>query len=97
MLSRFQPENFSQNLKLVEAVSQIAERKQVTLAQVAIGWVCAQGAIPIPGSTKAERVEENSRVVELSEEELEELSGILEKCLVEGERYGGVHERFLNG
>ena len=96
MLPRFQPENFPQNLKLVEAVGQIAERKQATLAQVAIGWVCAQGAIPIPGSTKAERVEENCKVVELSDGELEELGGILEKFPIGGERYGGVHEMFFN-
>lgn len=87
----------SQNVKLVEAVEQIAERKQVSLAQVAISWVYAQGAIPIPGSTKAERVEENCKLVELSEDELEELGGILEKFPVGGGRYGEVQQRFLNG
>ncbi|CAF9925525.1 MAG: Pyridoxine 4-dehydrogenase [Heterodermia speciosa] len=94
---RFQPQNLSQNVKLVEAVEQIAERKQVSLAQVAISWVYAQGAIPIPGSTKAERVEENCKLVELSEDELEELGGILEKFPVGGGRYGEVQQRFLNG
>ncbi|KAK9389412.1 NADP-dependent oxidoreductase domain-containing protein [Lipomyces mesembrius] len=55
MLPRFNPENFDQNLKLVEAVGQIAKRKGETTAQVAIGWVCHQDAIPIPGSTKEAR------------------------------------------
>ena len=75
----------------------MAERKQVTLAQVAIGWVCAQGTIPIPGSTKAARVEENCKVVGLSEGELEELNGLLEKCPVVGERYGEAQQTLLNG
>jgi len=97
MLSRFKPEVFDQNLKLVNAVGQIAKRKGVTTAQVAIGWVCRQGAIPIPGSTKANRVTENCKPASLSDEDMAEIQKILDTMPAAGERYGGVHENLLNG
>jgi pyridoxine 4-dehydrogenase len=96
MLPRFQPEAFKQNFKIVEAVEGIAKRKGVTTAQVAIGWVCRQGAIPIPGSTKAERVVENCRPAELTDEEMAEIQSVLDAIPVSGLRYGGEHEKFLN-
>lgn len=96
-MPRFQAENVEQNMKLVEAVEAIAKRKNATLAQVAIGWVCRQGAIPIPGSGKATRVAENSRPVDLTEEDLQEIQGILEKVPVAGGRYPKAHEKLLNG
>jgi len=97
MLPRFKPENFDQNLKLVEAVGQIAKRKGVTTAQVAIGWVCRQGAIPIPGSTKEARIIENCKPASLTDEDMAEIQKILETLPISGERYGGQHEAMLNG
>ena len=96
-LPRFKPENFGQNLKLVDAVAEIAKRKGVTLAQVAIGWVCGQGAVPIPGSTKEGRVVQNCRPAELTQEEMREIQGLLDEIPIVGERYGGKHEAILNG
>jgi pyridoxine 4-dehydrogenase len=96
MLPRFKPEVFAQNFKLVEAVEKIAERKGVTTAQVAIGWVCRQGAIPIPGSTRAERVVENCKASGLTDEEIAEIQEIIDQLPVLGERYGGEHEKLLN-
>ena len=93
---RFQPEVFDQNFKLVEAVEQIAKRKGSTTAQVAIGWVCRQGAIPIPGSTKPERVIENCKVASLTDGDMAEIQKILETLPITGERYGGAHEKLLN-
>ncbi|PGH26614.1 hypothetical protein AJ80_01743 [Polytolypa hystricis UAMH7299] len=84
---RFQAGAFEQNLKLAGAVGEIAKRKGVTLPQVAIAWVRRQGAIPIPGTTKAERMVENCADVQLSEEELEELQQILKEFPVQGGRY----------
>ncbi|KAL9603482.1 MAG: hypothetical protein Q9219_001169 [cf. Caloplaca sp. 3 TL-2023] len=95
-MPRFQPEVFDQNLKLVEAVEHIAKRKGVTTAQVAIGWVCRQGAIPIPGSTKSERVIENCRPVPLTDEDVAEIQDIMATLPISGERYGGAQEKFLN-
>ncbi|KAL7626104.1 hypothetical protein AAE478_002874 [Parahypoxylon ruwenzoriense] len=96
MLPRFKPEAFHQNLKLVEAVEEIAKRKGVTTAQVAIGWVCRQGAIPIPGSTRVERVIENTKPASLTDEEMSKIQKILDTLSISGERYGGVQEKFLN-
>jgi pyridoxine 4-dehydrogenase len=95
-LPRFQPAVFDQNLKLAEAVERLANRKGVTTAQVAISWVCQQGAIPIPGSAREDRVIENSKIVSLTDEDMEELQKILETLPVSGERYGGAHEKLLN-
>ncbi|KAH6666096.1 NADP-dependent oxidoreductase domain-containing protein [Halenospora varia] len=97
MLPRFKPENFDQNLRLVEAVGQIAKGKGVTTAQVAIGWVCRQGAIPIPGSTKEARIIENCKPAYLTDEDMAEIQKILDTLPISGERYGGQHEAMLNG
>ena len=93
---RFQPPAFNENVKLVKAVEQIAKRKQATVGQVAIAWVRWQGAIPIPGATKVERVVENSADISLSEEELEEIQKFLDTLPIQGERYGGEFEKLLN-
>ncbi len=97
MLPRFKPENFEQNLKLVNAVERLAKLKGMTTAQVAISWVCHQGAIPIPGSTRESRIIENCTPVSLTEEDMAELRRILLSLPVAGERYGGQHEAMLNG
>lgn len=97
MLPRFKPDVFDQNFKLVEEVEKIAKRKGTTTAQVAIGWVRQQGAIPIPGSTRIERVIENSKAASLSDEELAEIQKILDTLPISGERYGGEQEKLLNG
>ncbi|KAK1750197.1 NADP-dependent oxidoreductase domain-containing protein, partial [Echria macrotheca] len=96
MLPRFQPENFGQNLKLVEAVEQIAKQKGVTTAQVAIGWVVRQGAIPIPGSKKDSRVIENCNPASLTDSDIMDIQKILDTLPISGERYGGQHEAMLN-
>ena len=96
MLPRFQPAVFDQNLRLVEAVESIAKRKGVTTAQVAIGWVVAQGAIPIPGSASVEHVVENNNIVALTDTELTEIQTILNTLPISGERYGGAQEKFLD-
>jgi len=96
MLPRFKPDVFDQNFKLVEAVEQIAKRKGMTTAQVAIGWVCRQGAIPIPGSTRVERVIENCKAASLTDEDMAEIQKILDTLPISGERYGGAQEKFLN-
>ncbi|KAL4780403.1 NADP-dependent oxidoreductase domain-containing protein [Aspergillus varians] len=95
-LPRFQPDVFDNNFKLVEAVENIAKRKGTTVGQVAIGWVRAQGAIPIPGATTEERVRENTTDVTLNAEDLDELQKVLDTLEVHGERYGGKHEKLLN-
>jgi aryl-alcohol dehydrogenase-like predicted oxidoreductase len=65
---RFQGANFQRNLDLVATVEALAHRKGCTPAQVALAWLLAQGddIVPIPGSTRMERVEENAGAVSLS-------------------------------
>ena len=96
MMPRFHPDVFDQNFKLVEAVEQIAKRKGITTAQVAISWVCHQGAVPIPGSIRTERIIENCKVTTLTNDDVAEIQNILETLPVGGPRYGGDHEKLLN-
>ncbi|KAI1113126.1 NADP-dependent oxidoreductase domain-containing protein [Nemania sp. NC0429] len=84
---RFQPGAFEQNVKLAEFIEGVARRKGVTPAQVAIAWVRQQGVLAIPGATKASRVEENSRSVELTPAELAELQRAVDQFEVVGFRY----------
>ncbi|KAG8163348.1 hypothetical protein KVR01_006645 [Diaporthe batatas] len=95
-LPRFQPGAFEQNFKLVEAVEKIAGRKGATVAQVAMAWVRRQGAIPIPGTRKVERVVENCRDVELSADDLAEMQKLLESLPITGGRYPPAFEALLN-
>ena len=75
-LPRFHPEAFAANRRLVERVAEIAPRHGVTLAQVALAWVLAEGVVPIPGTRGRARVEENVGAVGvvLSEGERAELA-----------------------
>ncbi len=86
---RFQGENFQKNLDLVARVEAIARKKGCTPAQLAIAWLVSRGQdiVPIPGSTRAERVEENAAAVSitLSPDELEALDSVA--AAVAGNRY----------
>lgn len=95
-LPRFQPGAFEQNFKLVEAVEGVAKRKGATVAQVAIAWVRRQGAIPIPGSRRVERVVENCQDVELSADDLAEIQTLLESLPITGGRYPAAFESLLS-
>ncbi|KFY84543.1 hypothetical protein V500_09228 [Pseudogymnoascus sp. VKM F-4518 (FW-2643)] len=102
-LPRFQPDVFDLNLKLVEEIEKLAKKKGYTMPQVAIAWVAAQGkkaggpvTIPIPGCTTVPRVEENLTSVALDEQDLSELSEILARIEVHGDRYGGPHKNYMN-
>ncbi|MCW2967855.1 MAG: aldo/keto reductase family oxidoreductase [Solirubrobacteraceae bacterium] len=78
---RFQGENFQKNLDVVAQIEELAERKGVTPAQLALAWVLSQGddIAPIPGTKKVVRLEENVAAadVQLTAEELEEIAGAL--------------------
>ena len=89
---RFQGKALKANLKLVDALETIAERKGCKPSQVAVAWVISQGSgkvpiIPIPGASSVERVEENLTEVSLSKDDMEEIAEILYKHPVEGLRY----------
>ena len=93
-LPRFQPENFSANIIMVNRFKKVAEKKKCTPAQLALGWLITLSnrpdmptIIPIPGSTSAERVKENAAAVALTEEEMMEIDDVLRSVQVRGERY----------
>jgi aryl-alcohol dehydrogenase-like predicted oxidoreductase len=88
---RFTPEARKSNQALVDLLGQIAARKKVTPAQIALAWLLAQKPwiVPIPGTTKLHRLEENIGAVsvELSSEDLREIKNAVSKITVQGERY----------
>jgi aryl-alcohol dehydrogenase-like predicted oxidoreductase len=88
---RFDPENRKANRALVDVVEKFAKQKQVTPAQVALAWVLAQKPwiVPIPGTTKLDRLRENIGAVSLrlAPEDLRELESAAAKVNVQGARY----------
>jgi aryl-alcohol dehydrogenase-like predicted oxidoreductase len=91
VVPRFTPEARKANHLLVEMLGEIAARKNVTAAQLAIAWLLQQKPwiVPIPGTTKLHRLEENlaAAAIELTPAELREIDGALAKVAVEGARY----------
>jgi aryl-alcohol dehydrogenase-like predicted oxidoreductase len=87
---RFSPEARKANMALVDLVKTVAERKGATPAQVALAWLLAQKPwiVPIPGTTKLHRLEENLGAlnVELTEADLEQISDAVSKLTIEGAR-----------
>ena len=94
---RFQGENFDKNLALVDAIERLARRKGVTAPQLALAWVLHQGEdiVPIPGTKRRERLEENVAAtgVALTDEELREIAESLPEPA--GERYPEAAMRLL--
>lgn len=91
IVPRFSPENRKANHGMVELLSRFAQQKKATPAQVALAWLLAQKPwiVPIPGTTKLHRLQENlgAMNVELSGEELRELDIAASKIAVQGARY----------
>ena len=91
IVPRFKPENLEANQVLVELIKKIAAGKNATPAQIALAWVLAQKPwiVPIPGTRKLERLEENlgAADVELTPEELSDLNDALPKIEISGDRY----------
>jgi len=90
-LPRFTPEARKANQALVEMLGRIAARKKATPAQIALAWLLAQKPwiVPIPGTTKLHRLEENiaAASVELTPDDLREIDNAASKIPVKGERY----------
>ena len=100
ILPRFTEQARTANQALVDLLSAIAERKGATTAQVALAWLLAQHSwiVPIPGTTKVHRLQENSSAVdiELTPEDLEELTAAADRVDVQGERYPAHMQRWIN-
>jgi aryl-alcohol dehydrogenase-like predicted oxidoreductase len=91
IVPRFSPENRKANQAFVDLVSSVAQQKKATPAQIALAWLLAQKPwiVPIPGTTKLHRLEENLAAVDvkLSAEELRELGDASAKIPAQGARY----------
>jgi aryl-alcohol dehydrogenase-like predicted oxidoreductase len=90
-LPRFTPEALKSNQTLIDLLATIAKRKNATPAQIALAWLTAQKPwiVPIPGTTKLNRLEENigAAAVELTRDDLREVDFAASKIPVQGERY----------
>lgn len=91
VVPRFAPEARKANQALVDLLGKIAARKKVTAAQIALAWLLAQKPwiVPIPGTTKLHRLEENvgAADVELTSGDLGEIDAVLSTVTVQGARY----------
>ncbi|KAK5453898.1 hypothetical protein LTR20_010407 [Exophiala xenobiotica] len=94
---KFQGENFYKNKAIVVEMKKLADQKGCTLSQIAIAWVVSQGLIPIPGTTKSQRLEENwaSRYVKLTEEEKQEIRTVIDAAKPTGNRYAPAYQAMV--
>jgi aryl-alcohol dehydrogenase-like predicted oxidoreductase len=97
---RLSPENRKANQNVVDLILQVATRKNATPAQIALAWLLAQKPwiVPIPGTTKVNRLEENlgAIAVELTADELQEVRIAAEKITIQGTRYSEGAQKLIN-
>ncbi len=99
-LPRFDAENRRANQDFVDLVKRIAEEKRVTPAQIALSWLLSRKPwiVPIPGTTKLHRLEENLGAieVELTADDLRDIEQALEGISVQGQRYNEGAQRMID-
>lgn len=97
---RFSEENRKANQALVDLLSRIAKERNATAAQIALAWLLAQKPwiVPIPGTTKLHRLEENLGAVDLTltDDDLKEINDALSKIEVHGARYNEQAQKMIN-
>jgi aryl-alcohol dehydrogenase-like predicted oxidoreductase len=97
---RFSEENRKANQAFVTLLDKLAEEKEVTAAQIALAWLLAQKPwiVPIPGTTKLHRLEENLAAAEviLSDKDLKEINDALSTIEVQGNRYNEQSQKLIN-
>jgi aryl-alcohol dehydrogenase-like predicted oxidoreductase len=100
VVPRFSEANRKANQALVEVVTRFAEGKKVTPAQIALAWLLSKKPwiVPIPGTTKLSRLEENlgSTTVKLTPEEISALEEASSAIKIEGERYSETHAKLVD-
>jgi aryl-alcohol dehydrogenase-like predicted oxidoreductase len=97
---RFSPENRKANQALVDVISSFAEQKKATPAQIALAWLLAKKPwiVPIPGTTKLARLEEDlgAAEIELTADDVRTLEDASAKIKLEGARYSAFHEKLID-
>jgi len=100
IVPRFTPEARKANQALIDLLGKIAERKKATPAQIALAWLLAQKPwiVPIPGTTKQHRMEENIKAaeIELTPDDLREIDSAASKIAIQGDRYPENLEQMTN-
>jgi aryl-alcohol dehydrogenase-like predicted oxidoreductase len=100
IVPRFTPENRKANQAVVDLVSKVAEQKKATPAQIALAWILAQKPwmVPIPGTTKLHRLEENigAANVQLTADDLRPIDKASSKIPVQGARYPENLQKLVN-
>jgi len=100
IVPRFTPENRKANQALVDVLGRFAKQKKATPAQIALAWLLAQKPwiVPIPGTTKLQRLEENiaSGSIELTRDDLSQIDNVASKIPVQGERYPESFQKLVN-
>jgi aryl-alcohol dehydrogenase-like predicted oxidoreductase len=98
---RFQEDALQENIRLADTVSELAARRGITPAQLAIAWVMAKGEdiVPIPGTKSPKRLEENAAAadVKLSPDDVAELDNAISPDAVRGERYAEAMMSLIDG
>jgi aryl-alcohol dehydrogenase-like predicted oxidoreductase len=99
-LPRFSEENRKANQALVEVITSFAQQKKATPAQIALAWLLAKKPwiVPIPGTTKLARLEENlgGATIELTPEDVRALEQASSAIKVEGDRYPATHQKLID-
>jgi aryl-alcohol dehydrogenase-like predicted oxidoreductase len=97
---RLAPENLKANMAFVDLIAAVAQRKNVTPAQIALAWILARKSwiVPIPGTTKLHRLTENLGAAEVvfSADELEEINTASSEIAVQGDRYSAGSAKLIN-
>ena len=100
IVPRFTPEARKANQAVVDLIGQVAEKKKATPAQIALAWLLAQKPwiVPIPGTTKLHRLEENigAVAIELTADDLQQIDHAAAKIPVQGERYPERLQKLIN-
>jgi aryl-alcohol dehydrogenase-like predicted oxidoreductase len=100
IVPRFTPEARKANQALVDLLNNVAERKKATSAQIALAWLLVQKPwiVPIPGTTKLDRLEENigAAAIELTPDDLRQIDHAAAKIPVQGERYPENLQKLIN-
>jgi aryl-alcohol dehydrogenase-like predicted oxidoreductase len=100
IVPRFTPENRRANQVVVDLISKVAEQKKATPAQIALAWILAQKPwmVPIPGTTKLHRLEENigAAAVQLTVDDLRQIDNASAKIPVQGARYPENLQKLVN-
>ncbi|HWY59190.1 MAG TPA: aldo/keto reductase [Terriglobales bacterium] len=100
IVPRFSPENRKANQVVVDLIGKFAQQKKATTAQIALAWILAQKPwmVPIPGTTKLHRLEENigAAAIELTPDDLRQIDSATSKIAVQGARYPENLQKMVN-